>query len=174
MKIFKHPILQMLNPVMLGVSSSFDPASLAAGSFEGEGDTRRLVIDQKEYPALIVGPFGEDKKTRIVVSDKGAVQLVVVWQPDDPEQCSKLKLEKLPSISQRIFLDVNDSGGLDMGPFKNAELNKLRAVFGLNKNGVKWSFNDFIGKSAKIKLEHKPNKDDPQNPFQNVTAVKPM
>lgn len=154
------------------VGSSFDPNSFAAGSFEGAGDTRRFQLPPGEYNAFIVGPWQEDKKTRIAVSDKGSVQLVVVWQPDAPELCSKFNLDKLPPISQRVFLDVNESGnGLDMGPFKNAELNKLREAFGLNGDGVKWSFQDFIGKSAKIKVEQKPNKDDPANPYTNVTAV---
>lgn len=166
-------LLQFTRPTILSaVPSSFDPAAFGGSSFEGQGDTRRLQIEAKEYPAFIVGPFGEDRKTRIAVSDKGSIQLVVVWQPDDGEQCRKLNIEKLPTISQRIFLDVTEGGGLDMGPFKNAELNKLREVFGMNAPGVKWSFADFCGKSATIKVEQKINKDDPQNPFTNVTAVK--
>lgn len=167
----KKLLAMLLSQFQLGVSSSFDPSSFANASFEGEGDTRRFQMPPGEYNAFIVGPFGEDKKTRIAVSDKGFVQLVIVWQPDAPQIQSEYKLEKVPMISQRLFLDMTDGGGLDMGPFKNAELNKLRSVFGLNQAGVRWSFNDFIGKTAKIKVEQKPNKDDPSNPYTNVTAV---
>lgn len=159
-----------LNPLGV-IPSSFDPASFGAGSFEGEGDTRRFQLPAKDYPAFIVGPFGEDKKTRIRTTEKGQVILEVVWQPSDPEVQSANKLEKLPTVRQSIFLDLTDSGGLDMGPFKNAELNKLRTVFGLNTSGMKWSFADFIGKPAKITVEQRPNKDDPQNPYTNVKAV---
>lgn len=151
--------------------STFDPASFGAGSFEGEGDTRRFQMPPKEYSAFIVGPFNEDKKTKIKVTDKGQVILEVVWQPSDAEVQAQFKLEKLPTVRQGIFLDVTESGGLDMGPFKNAELNKLREVFGLNATGLKWSFADFIGKPAKIKVEQRVNKDDANNPFTNVTAV---
>lgn len=151
--------------------SSFDPAAFGAGSFEGEGDTRRFQLPPKEYNAVIVGPFNEDRKSRIKTTDKGQVIFEVVWQPSDSEVQNQFKLEKLPTVRQGIFLDVTDSGGLDMGPFKNADLNKLREVFGLNAAGVKWSFADFMGKPARIKVEQKANKDDPNNPFTNVTAV---
>lgn len=169
-------IATLLQPVqpLFAVPSSFDINSFAGGSFEGQGDTRRFQPEQKEYPAYIVGPFGEDKKTRLVVTDKGSLQLVVVWQPDDVEQQKKHGLEKFPTVSQRIFLDVTEQGALDMGPFKNAELNKLREVFGLNAAGVKWSFADFVGKSAKITLKQSPNKEDANNPFTNVSAVSKM
>jgi hypothetical protein len=149
--------------------STFDVGAFAQSSFEGEGDTRRLQIEPKEYNALIVGPWSE--KTKLRPTDKGQLIFDVVWQPEDPEQATKLGVEKLPTVRQSIFLDLTPAGGLDMGPFKNAELNKLRALYGLNKAGVKWTFQDFIGKPGKIKVEQRPNEKDPQNPFTNVTAV---
>lgn len=160
------------HPVLAALPSSFSVEAFGGGSFEGQGDTRRLQLEEKEYPAIIVGPWGEDRKTHLRTTDKGHLILDVVWQPDDPEQKSKLKIEKLPTLRQSIFLDLTDNGALDMGPFKNPDLNRLREVFGLNAPGQKWSFTDFIGRVATIKLENRPNKDDPANPYQNVTAVK--
>lgn len=156
------------------VGSTFDANSFAAGSFEGEGDTRRFQYPPGEYPAIILGAFNEDKKTRLFTTEKGQLQLIVVWQPDDEALRQQMKLEKLPTVSQRIFLDLTETNALDMGPFKNGELNKLRTAFGLNRAGVKWSFQDFIGKAAKIKIEQRPNKEDPANPYSNVTAVTAM
>lgn len=170
MKLKQLTALLLPQPLM-AVPSTFDPTSFGAGSFEGVGDTRRFKLPPKEYSAFVVGPWGEDKKTRIRV-EKGYVILDLVWQPADAEVAAEFKLDKLPTVRQSIFLDMTDSGGLDMGPFKNAELNKLREVFGLNAEGVKWSFQDFIGKPAKIVVEHRPNKDNPNDPFANVTAVK--
>lgn len=152
------------------VDSSFDPNSFGNSSFEGKGDTRRLQLPEKDYPAFIVGPWGEDGKTRIRV-EKGFVILDVVWQPNDPQVQQQLGVEKLPTKRQSIFLDVTPQGGLDMGPFKNGDLNRLREVCGLNQEGVKWSFQDFIGKPGIITLKNKPNKDDPENPYQNISAV---
>lgn len=151
------------------VPSTFDVDAFAAGSQEGQGDTRRLQIEEKEYSAIIMGPWKE--KTKLVTTEKGSLQFVVAWQPDDPEQAQRLKIDRLPLVFQRIFLDLTEQGALDMGPFKNAELNKLREVFGLNQPGVKWSWQDFLGKAAKIKLVYRPNPQDAQNPFQNVAAV---
>ena len=167
MKLRLNPIALLLS--LNAVPSSFDVDSFAAGSQEGQGDTRRLQIEEKEYSAIIMGPWKE--KTKLATTDKGSLQFVVAWQPDDPEQCQRLKIDRMPLVYQRVFIDLTESGALDMGPFKNAELNKLREVFNLNAPGVKWSFQDFLGKAAKIKVVYRPNKDDPANPFQNVAAV---
>ena len=161
----KLPLLQMAIP------SSFSVDSFTQGQFEGEGDTRRVRIEPKEYQAVVVGPFGDEKGTRVRTTDKGHIILEIVWQPDDEAQRQALGMEKLPSVRQSIFLDVTESGGLDMGPLKNGDLNRLREVFDMNKPGVKWGFADFVGKAAKIKVVHRTNKEDPDNPFVNVAAV---
>lgn len=166
---FRNKLLPLFGA--LAAPSSFNPEAFASGSFEGEGDTRRFQLPPKEYMAFVVGPFGEDKKTRIRTTDKGHVIFEIVWQPDDAEVKQQFGLEKLPTVRQSIFLDITEQGGLDMGPFKNADLNKLREVFELNAAGVRWSFQDFIGKPARIKVEQRPNPQDPNNPFSNVTAV---
>jgi hypothetical protein len=148
--------------------SSFDVNAFANSSFEGRGDTRRLRLEPKEYPAMIAGPWGEKTKLR---SEKGYLILDVIYQPDDEEQRQKLGVEKLPTVRQSIFLDLTPNGALDMSEYKNGDLNRLREAVGLNKDGVNWKFTDFIGKPAKIKVVHKNNPDDAENPYQNVTAV---
>lgn len=156
------------------IPSGFNVESFSQGSFEGEGDTRRLQIEEKEYPAVVVGPFGDEKGTRLFTTDKGRLALQVVWQLDDPEQQRKLGLDKMPTRRQTCWLDLSDKGGLDMGPYKNPDLNKLREVFDLNQPGVAWKFQDFVGKSAMVKVKNSTNKEDPDNPFQNVAAVTKM
>ena len=153
------------------IDSSFNVAAFAEAQFEGANDTRYLRIEPKEYLAQIVGPFGEDKKTRLRTSDKGFLMLDVVWQPDDEEQRQKLGLEKLPTVRQTVFLDITPQGGLDMSPYKNGDLGRLRTAPGLNVDGQRWSFHDFIGRPGRIKVEQKPNEKDPANPFTNVTSV---
>lgn len=160
----KHPTQVLLNQL----PSSFSLDSFEGGSFEGKGDTRRLKLEPKEYNAVIAGPWKEKTKLR---AEKGWLILDVVWEVSDPEQQQKLNVEKLPTARQSLFLDVTPSGGLDMGPYKNSDLNKLREAIGLNNEGQKWAFPDFIGKPARIKIEHKPNEKNPQDPFVNVTAV---
>lgn len=151
--------------------SGFNVEAFANSSFEGEGDTRRLLIEEKEYNAVVVGPFNEEKATRLRPTDKGQLILDVVWQVDDPEQQSRLGITKMPTKRQSIFLDLTAGGALDMGEYKNAELNKLREVFDLNAPGVQWKFSDFVGRTALVKLKNGANKDDPNNPYQNIVAV---
>ena len=151
--------------------SSFNLDQFSQGTFEGKGDTRRVRIEPKEYPAQIVGPWGEKTKLR---TEQGYLILDVVWQPDDEEQRQKLGLDKMPTVRQSLFLDLTPNGALDMGQLKNGDLNRLREAIGLNQEGVQWKFQDFIGRPARIKVVHKPNKDDPENPYQNVTAVSKM
>lgn len=152
--------------------SSFNVDAFAQGQFEGANDTRYLRVEPKEYQAVIEGPFGEKGKSGINhIQDKGYVILNLMWRPNDMEQCAKLGLEQMPLIRQSIFLDVTPSGSLDMGPFKNSDLGRVREALGLNTEGQRWAFSDFVGRPAKIKVEHKPNEKDPANPHQNVTAV---
>lgn len=163
----KHPT----HVLCMALPSGFNLEAFANSSFEGEGDTRRLLVEEKEYNATVVGPFGEEKATRLRVTDKGQTILDVVWQLDDPEQAQRLGLQRMPSKRQSIFLDITPGGGLDMSEFKNGDLNRLRDVFGLNQPGVNWKFSDFVGRTATVKLKNSTNKDDPDNPYQNIVAV---
>ena len=168
-------VLPFLTGTMQGlfneVPSSFSVDSFAQGSFEGKGDTRRLRIEPKKgYSAIIEGPWQEKGKTGLRI-EKGYLILDVMWRVNDPEQATRLGVEKLPLVRQSIFLDVTPAGGLDMAPFKNGDLNRLRDALGLNNDGQRWQFSDFIGKAAKIDVDQRPNEKNPQDPYTNVTAV---
>lgn len=156
---------------MSQVGTSFDVNSFANAQFEGKNDTRRLQIAQKEYRFLIEGPFGEDKKTRLVVSKNGNLMLTLALTPDDPGQQAELGLAKMPTIYHNVFLDVTPQGTLDMGAFKNADLGKLREALSLNTEGKAWSFQQFCGLTFVGKLEYAPNEQDPENPFARVTKI---
>jgi hypothetical protein len=168
--MFKKLFQLATQPLFAQAPSSFSVESFANAQFEGKGDTRRLstAIEEKEYNAIIEGPWGDVTKIRV---EKGYPILDIQWRPNDPELMTKLGVEKLPLVRQSIFLDVTPAGGLDFGPFKNGDLNRLRDAIGLNADGLRWSFQDFIGKPAKIKVVHKVNEKDLANPYVNVTAV---
>lgn len=148
--------------------STFSIDAFQQSTFEGKGDTRRVRVEPKEYAAQIVGPWGEKSKLRV---ESGYLIADFLWQPEDEEQRQKLGLDKLPMVRQSIFLDLTASGGLDLGPLKNGDLNRLREAVGLNQDGKQWKWTDFPGRAARIKVAQKPNKDDPENPYTNVTAV---
>lgn len=156
---------------MSNVGNTFDVASFASAQFEGKNDTRRLQLAQKPYRFVIEGPFGEDKKTRIQVSKNGNLMLTLAVTPEDPEQMAALNLTKMPTIYHNIFLDATPQGTLDMGPFKNADLGKLREALGMNVEGQPWSFQGFVGRAFTGMLEYRPNEQDPENPFANITKM---
>lgn len=169
--MFKQLFQMCVLPLYAQAPSSFNLDAFAGAAFDGvKGDTRRLssAIEESEYPAVIEGPWGEVTKIRV---EKGYPILDIQWRPNAPELQNKLGVDKLPLVRQSIFLDVTPAGGLDMGPFKNGDLNRLREAIDLNRDGQRWSFQDFIGKGAKVKVVHKPNKDDPLNPYVNVVSV---
>lgn len=159
--------LKLSHALFAELPSTFDVSAFASGSFEGKGDTRRLKLDEGEYPAIVQGPWGDKSKIR---NEKGFLILDLTWRPSNPELAQKYGVEQLPTVRQSIFLDLTPAGALDMGQYKNSDLNKLRELFGLN-SGARWSFSDFVGKTAKIKVVHKPNEKNPQDPFVNVAAV---
>lgn len=154
--------------------SGFDPATFGQAQFEGQNDTRFLLIDAKEYPAVIKGPWGDDKATKLRTTEKGQLILDVVYTVDDEAQRQRLNVNQLPSVRQSIFLDLTEGGGLDMGPFKNSALGRLRDALGLNSAGQKWAFADFVGKVVKIKVGHRPDKNDPSKVYTDVEAVTKM
>lgn len=157
--------------VQAPLPSAFDPQGFAAGSFEGSNDTRFLLIEAKEYNAIIKGPWNDDRGTRIRTTEKGQVILDVVYTVDDEPQRQKLNVNALPSVRQSIFLDLTEQGGLDMGPFKNGALGRLREALGLNAAGQKWSFADFIGRPVRIKVGHRADKNDPSKVYTDVESV---
>lgn len=152
----------------MSLPSTFNLESFQQGSFEGVGDTRRLRLEPGEYTAVVRGPYGEATKLRV---EKEYLILDISWQPSDDQLQSKLNVEKLPPVRQSLFLDLTPGGGLDMGPYKNAELNTLLKIFGMGENGAPWKFENFVGRPARIKVVHKPNEKNPADPYVNVVGV---
>ena len=152
--------------------STFNLEAFQQATFEGEqGDTRYAPpIEAKEYLAMIKGPYNTDKATRLR-QEKGYLILDVVYEVDDPEQLQKLGFTKLPSVRQSIFLDLTEQGGLDMGPYKNGELNRLREAIGMNVPGQRWGFADFVGKPVRVKVGHRADKDRPERTYAEVREV---
>lgn len=157
---------------MAQLPSTFNLDSFQNASFEGVGDTKRLRVPEGDFNAVIVGPWGERSKLRVQQGQGGTYLIAdIVWKPSDPKIQSELGVEELPTVRQSIFLDLTPGGGLDMGPYKNTELNLLLTVFGLGTNGAPWKWSDLIGRPARVKTKHNANEKNPLDPFVNVTAV---
>lgn len=127
----------------------FDADSFMSQTTEGEMSTEFTPVPEGERNAVI-----DSINPRETSSDKGDfVILDITWKLDDAEAAEVTGIEN-PSVRQSIFLDMTESGGLDMGKGKNIQLGRLREAVGQNKPGP-WAPSMLIGSVAKIRIEHR-------------------
>ena len=145
--------------------STFDPDLFVGAEEEGGFETTYEKVPPGEYNAVI------DSIAAKKVDTKDGVKAVmdVTWHILDEEVKKETELEK-PTCRQGIFLDVNKKGGLDRGKNKNVALGRMLEAIGIN-DGKPWSPGSIVGSQAIARVEHKPNKEDADNPFVNVTRV---
>lgn len=112
---------------------------------EGELDTQLVPVPEGEYLAV-----AEDVKIR----QSGEYTFFDIrWSIDD----AKVKeVTGLPSntVRQSMFLDLTESGGLDLGKGKNVGLGRLRAALGQN-TGAPWNPKMVEGQVALVKVTHR-------------------
>lgn len=127
----------------------FDEDAFMSNTSEGEMDTEFVPVPVGEYQAVI-------KKigTRSGSSEKGDwAVLDVTWGIDDASVTEVTGMDS-PSVRQSIFLDVSDSGGLDLGKGKNINLGRLRQALGQN-SGAAWSPSMLEGQVATVLVDHR-------------------
>lgn len=65
------------------------------------------------------------------------------------------------TVRQSLFLDINEVGGLDVGPNKNIRLGRLREILGQNKSGAPWSPRMLEGAGpVVVRVTQRPDKND--------------
>lgn len=118
-------------------------------------------------------PVGEDYQASIakieprMAGDKPVLE--VTWQTSDPRAVEATGMDT-PTVRQTIWLDVTESGGLDLGRGKNVGLGKLRAALNQNQPGVAWAPGMLIGQSAMLKISHRAGK-SPDEVYAQVAGV---
>jgi len=125
----------------------FDTDTFMNSSVEGEMSTRMAPVPENEYPAQIVEVIAN-----VVGMDKDKPVLDVQWEVLDP--ALEEEIGRVPRSRQRIFLDITDSGSLDLSKGKNTGLGRLREAVGQNNSGA-WSPNDLIGAQATVSITHR-------------------
>jgi len=65
-----------------------------------------------------------------------------------------------PRARQTVWLDVDESGGLDFGRGKNVQLGRLRAAVNQNNAGEPWQPNMLLGQTARCTIKHRLNTTD--------------
>ena len=127
----------------------FDADSFMSNSVEGELETVSTPIPTGEFPAVIqsVAARSGDK------DGKPWAMLDVTWGIDSQE-VSEATGRDVNTCRQSIFLDITESGGLDMSKGKNVGLGRLRAAVGQNNAGA-WAPSMLEGQPAVVKIDHR-------------------
>lgn len=147
--------------------SAFDPDRFMAGSIDEPNDTQFVVCPAGEYLAVI----DQVAKPRAIESQKNPGQtnyaLDITWNIMDDKVKADLGREKI-TCRQTLWLDINDSGSLEMGKGKNISLGQLREALGMNTG--KFSFSSLEGAGpARVIVKNSTGKDGQE--FANVTKV---
>ena len=98
---------------------------------------------------------------------KSGLKLEIQWQIEDENVKKHCGREKV-LCRQSIMLDLNDSGGLDLGKGRNIGLGKLREALGMNTPGVPFSFQMIQGRMALGYVQHRV---DGENVYAEIKRV---
>jgi hypothetical protein len=98
---------------------------------------------------------------------KSGLKLEIQWQIED-ENVKKFCGREKVMCRQSIMLDLNDSGGLDLGKGRNIGLGKLREALGMNVPGVPFSFQMISGRMAQGYVQHRV---DGENVYAEIKRV---
>lgn len=132
--------------------TQFDPQAFLDTQTTEVNDTRVNPCPIGEWPA---GIDGVDMKSGVSQkTNEPWTRLNVKWKVEGCE-ANRIADRDPMYITQGILLDITESGGLDMGKGKNIGLGRLRDAVGLNKPGQPFSFRMLVGRSAKIRVDHR-------------------
>ena len=132
--------------------STFDPQEFLDTQTTEVNDTRAAPCPVGEYQATI---DSVDVKNGVSQKNGNAwTKLNVKWCLEGTDANRILEKEKI-YVQQGLLLDITESGGLDMGKGKNTQLGRLRDATNLNAPGAPFSFRMLIGRSAKVKVDHR-------------------
>jgi hypothetical protein len=134
------------------VLANFDPDAFLNFEYESATETKRQLtpagwheiyiesfelIRPKQFQNKQTGAMEWSSpifKPKCVIEDEGVRTLMGVT---DPER----KLYVYP----QLYLDVTETGAIDMGPNKNISLGQIRQACGQNNEGVRWRISDLAG-----------------------------
>lgn len=143
--------------------SSFDPDTFLNTTYEGELDTRRVPLPVDDYVATIL-------EVNPGTTPRGTAYMEILWEVDHAELASELGRPK-SRVRQTVWLDLTESGDLDFGRGKNIMLGRLREAVGQNAPGQPWSPAQLVGQAARVRVKHRPDKNDPEVVYEEVSGV---
>lgn len=155
--------------------SIFDPKTFSTMTFEGANSTEYVNVPAEEF----VGTIDKATVAEWASGDKSKAGLKVtfMWAIDGNERCQdgqtikELTGRDKALVKQDIMLELSETGALLMGKGQNVQLGLLRDAIGLNAPGMKWTFDSFPGRMARISVKHRADKDDPEKLYAEVKGV---
>lgn len=147
--------------------STFDPDTFLSTTYKETTDTKLIPVDEGEFmcQATKVAAKKITAKTGL-----DYYVLEVSWQVLDEDQKKKTGLEK-PMARQSMFLELNESGNLDMSKGKNVDLGRLREALGQNSSTKPWAPSHIVGMTAYCKVKHDVDQENPEIIRNRVVAV---
>lgn len=132
---------------------SFDPNQFLDMQITESNDTVIIPVPEGEYIAVVEKVEVRPWQSRDD-SSKAGLALDIIWNIDDAAVKALLGREKILA-KQGIMLDLQDSGGLDMGKGRNVGLGRLREAIGMNTPGQPFAFSMIPGNIARVKVKHR-------------------
>lgn len=125
--------------------TDFNADDLMNSSVNGAMETSFIPVPEGEYRANI---------SKVAIRQaKDSILLDVTWEIDDDAVRSATGIDN-PQVRQSLFLDINESGSLDLGKGKNVGLGRLREAVGQNGPGA-WAPGQLMGCPAMVRVSHR-------------------
>jgi hypothetical protein len=141
--------------------SVFDPAAFLDATTSTANEKRPTIpAENPEDPnGLYTALIGEIKTDSGTIgkgdnAGKPWISMIVPLKLQLPAAIQALGLPGEFQLTDRVFLDLNEQGGLDNGRGKNRGQRTYREATGLNKAGEVFSWRMLSGKVVKVKVAH--------------------
>lgn len=139
-----------------------------------QGSTKIVSVPAGEYAGVI----SEKLEFRQSPGKKDPSKLYTFLDVDikiDDARVREVTKRESPTVRYSCGIDLTADGkGFDMSEGKNVGLNRLRAAVHQNEAGLPWSPQMLVGKALKVKVDMRPNPNDPESPYAEASAVAPL
>jgi hypothetical protein len=132
--------------------SVFDPATFAQMTFTEGNSTESTPIPVGEWPFTISKSEISSWQSKADPT-KAGLKCTLILETDDPA-ISGVTGRPKNTVRYEMMLDLTAEGGLDFGKGMNVNLGRAREAVGLNKPGVPFAFDMFVGRPVKGQIKH--------------------
>lgn len=158
------------------MTSVFDP-SVFLNAQQTEANTKRPPLpeqapdDANGFYTAMIGEITADSGTISKGDRQGQpwVSMVIPLRIQVPPQLrDSMGLPPELTITDRAFLDLTPSGGLDNGPGKNRAQKRYRDACDMNKPGEPFAWSMLQGRVVKVQIKHEIYNDEVQERISGV------